>query len=147
MSNQTDHCIDVCNQLLRGERSAIETYDQAIAKYAGKPQIPILERIRTEHVQSVSALEQNVSTMGGSPDRDSGAWGGLTKTIQSTANLLGVDSAVQSLMTGERIGEKNYRDALDDEKVMAECKTLIRTELLPRVEEHIRTLETAQESS
>jgi hypothetical protein len=31
--SDTEHCIKVCNSLLRGEISAVETYDKAIEKY------------------------------------------------------------------------------------------------------------------
>jgi hypothetical protein len=48
-----DHCIDVCNRLLRGERSAVETYDKAIEKYGSEPAAATLRRIRDEHALAV----------------------------------------------------------------------------------------------
>ena len=139
--NDTEHCIKVCNQLLRGERSAVETYDQAIKKHGDSPVIAELTRIREEHVQSVSRLQDSVRQMGGQPDGDSGAWGAFAKTIQGTSNLFGAESAVASLQRGEEHGRSDYEDALADPKVMDTSKAMIRDELLPRVHRHIATLE------
>lgn len=135
------HCIDVCNGLLRGEIAAVETYGKAIEKYIDSPSIAELRRIRTEHSRAVTLLTENVRSMGGKPDNDSGAWGIFASAVQNTANLLGVDSAVESLKKGEESGRKDYQDALLDDKVMTGCKNLIREELLPPVMNHIASLE------
>lgn len=141
MNDHHEHCIDVCNSLLRGELSAVETYDQAIEKYDDEPIVAELQRIRREHAKASARLAENVRSMGGVPDHSSGAWGTFTQAIQGAANLLGADSAVESLRQGEQKGQKDYEDALDDDEVMMECKGMIRDELLPRIHQHISTLE------
>lgn len=137
----TEHCIDVCNRLLRGERSAVETYNLAIERHPESPARPDLERIRMDHQDSVNRLAQNVRQMGGVPDDDSGAWGMFARGVQSAANLFGAESAVSNLQNGEEHGRNDYEDALEDEDVMPDCKAMIREELLPRVQRHIATLE------
>jgi hypothetical protein len=144
---KSDHCIDVCNQLLRGERSAIETYDQAIKNFANDPAAPKLSRIREEHVDSVAVLEENVRSMGGHADQEAGVWGALANTVQGAANLFGTNSAREALQTGEKAGKKGYEEALEDAGVMAECKEMIRSHLLPAVDEHIGTLERLQKAA
>lgn len=136
----TQHCIDVCNRLLRGELSAVETYNRAIEKFSTEPEVVGLSRIRDEHLRSVNRLEENVRGMGGHPDMDSGTWGTFAKAIQSTANLFGENSAVCTLRTGEKSGCEDYERALEDEDVLPECKEMIRAELLPRVQGHIDAL-------
>ncbi|WP_193212903.1 DUF2383 domain-containing protein [Luteolibacter marinus] len=135
-----EHCIDVCNSLLRGELSAVETYNQAIEKHAGTPEATELARVRDEHARSVAKLRANVSEMGGIPSTDSGAWGIFAKAVQGTANLFGEDSALAALKQGEEHGRKEYHEALADDEVMTECKELFRSDLLMRIEEHIATL-------
>jgi len=144
MSNTNQHCIDVCNSLLRGELSAVETYTQAIEKYPTDPKVSELQSIRREHVEASAILTQNVRSMGGIPDTDSGAWGMFAKTVQGTANFFGAGSAVESLLQGEESGRHDYENALEDEKVMVECKVMIREELLPKVRQHIARLEQLQ---
>jgi uncharacterized protein (TIGR02284 family) len=139
--NNTEHCIKVCNDLLRGEHSAVETYSQAIDKYGDNPAISELSAIREEHRQSVVRLTENVRQMGGQPDTDSGAWGSVTMAIQGAANLFGAESAVAALQRGEEKGLQDYEDALADPGVMDGCKTMIREELVPRTRRHIATLE------
>ncbi len=144
-SEDTEKCIKTCNSLLRGELSAVETYNQAIEKHAGTAATSELMRIRDEHRQAVSRLTTNVREMGGQPDTDSGAWGAFSNAIQGAANLFGAESAISSLQRGEEHGRNDYRDALEDEHVMESCKNMIRTELLPATESHIATLERLEE--
>lgn len=141
-----EHCIDVCNGLLRGERSAIETYDKAIASF-GAEAPPELNRIRDEHVDAAVMLEENVTSMGGTPDLEAGPWGAFAATVQGAANVLGKNTALEALQTGERTGKRDYEKALEDEEVMDECKNMIRANLLPRVTEHISVLERIQEAA
>ena len=58
----TKACIDVCNSLLRGELSAVETYSLAINRYVGKPAVTELQKIRTEHALS-AASSGEISTI------------------------------------------------------------------------------------
>ena len=103
-----EDCIETCNKMLRGERSAVETYDMAIDKFASDPVIEKLSAIRNDHAKSVADLEKNVIEMGGVPDRDSGAWGEFAQLVQAAANLIGEQSAVTSLKQGEEKGQSDY---------------------------------------
>ena len=138
------HCIDICNSLLRGERSAVETYDDAIDKFENESAAAELARIREEHARAAMTLEENVRSMGGQPDTDSGAWGTLASTVQKAASLLGSHSALEALQAGEKSGKKSYETALADAEVMPQCKKIIQSTLLPSVNEHIKTLERLQ---
>lgn len=122
----------------------METYTQAIEKYPTDPKVSELQSIRREHVEASAILTQNVRSMGGIPDTDSGAWGVFAKAVQGTANFFGTGSAVESLLQGEESGRHDYENALGDDKVMVECKVMIREELLPKVRQHIARLEQLQ---
>jgi hypothetical protein len=145
--NTTEHCIEVCNKLLRGERSAVETYDLAIRKFGNDSAMTELNRLREHHVDAVAALEENVLSMGGQPDASAGAWGVFANTVQGAANLFGANSALEALQKGEQSGLGDYQKALEDEDVMAECKTLIQCRLLPRTAEHVTTLDRLQKAA
>lgn len=136
----TEHCINACNRLLRGEISAIETYTQAIYKFCTEPEVALLEGIRHEHIISANRLRENVREMEGTPSNDSGAWGVWAKAVEGAAQLMGNTAALKALQEGEEHGEKEYEQALGDDEVLAECKEMIRTELLPRQRRHIATL-------
>lgn len=140
-SNTHDACIDVCNDLLRGEISAVETYDQAIHKYADHPAAIALERMRNEHRDSAMRLRANVVSMGGQPAINSGSWGNFAKIVESAAALFGESSAIAALKQGEEHGIDQYMAALGNPDVENEAKTLITTQLLPRLRTHIQALE------
>ncbi len=146
MDTQNEHCIKICNCLLRGELSAVETYTQVINKHGSSNVVEELRRIRSDHSKSANQLSANVRSMGGQPNSDSGAWGIFATAVQATANLFGTDSAIDSLRRGEESGRSDYQDALLDDEVMADCKALIREDLLPRVIFHIAALENLEKS-
>lgn len=142
-STETLHtkCIEICNALLRGELAAVDSYGKVIAKYSDLPQASELRRIRSDHSKSVALLRENILEMGGTPEEGSGAWGIFAAAVQGTANLLGTDSAIESLKKGEENGRTDYQEALLSDEVLRECKHLIREDLLPPVMKHIAVLE------
>ena len=141
-----EKCIDVCNSLLRGELSAVETYEQAIKKFEGESEVTLLTEMRMSHQQSLQRLHDNVVEMGGAPTTDSGAWGTFANSIQAAAGLFGENAALSSLIQGEQHGIRDYESALENEDVMPECKDFIRTELLPRTKINLTTLEALRDS-
>jgi hypothetical protein len=134
------HCISVCNALLRGELSAVETYSQAIRRFESQPQAQGLDRIRAEHQRCADLLRRTVLSMGGAPVRCSGAWGTFTRTVQGAADLFGQAVALRSLMEGERYGNGRYTLALGDRRMLPASRGLIREQLLPRAREHVDAL-------
>jgi len=118
MNTPNEPCIKVCNSLLRGELSAIETYGQAIRKHSDSPAAERLRDIRSEHITAAKLLADNVREMGGEPETDSGGWGVFAKTVQGTANLFGPGSAIESLQKGEEAGRGDYESALDRKSVV-----------------------------
>lgn len=134
-------CIDVCNRLLRGEISAVETYDQALEKFQDEPGQSLLQKIRDDHEVSVSALEDHIASMGATPDSESGIWGGFVQAVEGTAKMLGESPALKILQTGEEHGIQEYQEALSDDGVMEEIKSEIRSSLLPRLKKHLSLLQ------
>ena len=137
MAVQTDNL----NSLLRGELAATETYQQALAKVGTETWAAPLRKIHEDHRAAANTLRQHVHGFGGKPDQDSGAWGAFAKTVEGTAKLFGNTAALKALKEGEEHGIHTYEDALLDQDVAEECKTLIRSTLLPQTREHIATLD------
>lgn len=133
--------IDACNELLRGEISAVETYTRAIEKFGAADEDGMLIRIRADHEETVRELRKLVMEAGGEPSQGSGPWGGFAKAVEGTATLLGETPALKVLQEGEEHGLKEYRDALDDPEVSPDLKALIRDELIPGLNDHIIELQ------
>lgn len=138
----SEPCIEVCQKLLRGELSAIETYSQAVDKFQDSPEeCETLEQILMEHQDSADDLREHLLEMEAVPDTDSGAWGSFAKAVEGTAKLLGESAALLALREGEEHGIREYKEALVGTDAMEEAKDLIRETLLPRLESHLPLLE------
>ena len=56
--------------------------------------------------------------------------------------LMGNDTALKALAQGEEHGISEYKEALNDDAVAADLKKLIKSSLLPKQQEHLKSLNT-----
>src|SRR5262245_59040829 len=110
------------NRLLRGELSAVETYEQALHKCDGTPCAGTLRAILQQHRDSVATLREHVLHHGGDPSTSSGPWGTWTHVVTGAAKVLGTRTTFRALREGEEIGVKEYEAALADAEVANDCK-------------------------
>lgn len=129
------------NSLLRGELSAVETYEQALLQVPSGPGRPELRRIAEEHRQAAEVLRRHIVERGGKPAIDSGTWGTVVRTVEGAAKLLGTGTALHVLRSGEEHGVNSYESALQDANMDDECKQLIRSTLLPQTQAHLPVLD------
>ncbi len=133
--------VEPLNRLLRGELSAVETYEQALGKVGNKTYAQELERIRAEHLDAVESLRQEIRSFGGIADESSGVWGLWAQTVEGTATLFGEAAALKALKEGEEHGLKEYRTVLEDNELRAKFRSLLAGEMQTRQIEHIAILE------
>jgi len=131
---------DAMNSLLRGELSAIESYDQALEKFPDEPAIAELRLIRREHFNASCELRDRIRAYGGDPAETSGAWGVFASAVAGTAKAFGWKAELAALKQGEEHGINSYESALDNEDIAHECRDMIRGELLPMCRQHAAAL-------
>ena len=143
MATTTATNLETLNSLLRGEMSALETYRQAIEKLddAKAPGSAELHSLRRDHRDAADALWHHIEGHGEKPSETSGAWGAFAKAVTGTAKLFGNTAALKALKEGEEHGVKDYEAALKDEHLPAECKNLIKGQLLPKQREHVTVID------
>jgi len=129
-----DQTIDQLNSFLRGELSAVETYDQALAKLQDFPQRPTLEECERSHAERARLLAEEVRRLGGEPSESAGIWGTFAKAVEGTAAALGTKAAIAALEEGEDHGRDDYKRDL--EKLELSARTIIESRILP---EQLRT--------
>jgi hypothetical protein len=129
------------NSLLRGEISAIETYHQAIEKIGENNHLAEIRRLHDDHIEAANILRKHIHGHGGDPAKGSGAWGAFAKAVAGTAKLFGNAAALKALKEGEEQGIFEYENALKDDELPADCKSLIETKLLPQTKAHIPVLD------
>lgn len=140
---QTGSDLEALNTMLRGELSAVETYDQSLSKFdQGHEEARTeLTRIRGEHQSNVTALQAKVREHGGEPSTGSGPWGSFTQVVTAGAKLLGPQTTLAALKTGEEHGINDYQSVLDNPRVAEAVKATIRDSYLPAAREHVRALD------
>jgi len=128
------------NSLLRGELSAVETYDQAMRRLEDHTVLIDLRQIREEHAGAVAALREAVARFGGEPTGSSGPWGTFASAVTGEDGMLGPATVLSALVQGEEHGVNEYEDALTNPDVDPDCKDAIRGKLLPQTRQHIDEL-------
>ncbi|MFW7379349.1 MAG: DUF2383 domain-containing protein [Oligoflexus sp.] len=135
------------NELLRGEISAQETYQQVLEKVDEDPlQVQELRRIHQDHTEAAELLRREISKEGGSPENESGMWGGFAKAVTGTAKVFGDKAALKALKEGEEHGFKSYQRALEDEGLSQDDKQLISSRLIPLQQQHIQIIDRFMEA-
>jgi uncharacterized protein (TIGR02284 family) len=129
MNNEVKQDIDHLNSFLRGERSAVETYEQCIEKIDDPMVCQQLEQFRNSHAQRVQKLSARITTLGGVPDDDSGMWGSFAKLVEGGAKIFGKDAAIAALEEGEDHGVKDYSRDLED--LTPATRQFVATEIVP----------------
>lgn len=119
--------IDQLNELLRGEISAVETYDQAVSKTEDTGALAVLRENKASHASRVDILRTEVVKLGGEPANGSGAWGAFAKAVQGGAKVFGESAAIAALEEGEDHGLKQYRS--DD--LSPSTRMFVDSKLLP----------------
>ena len=139
MTNQD--CAKIGNTLLRGELSALETYDQAIDKYPAAKETSTLQAIRQEHIQNAETLKGLIQETGAAPTEGPGSWGGFARSVESGSQMLGRKAALGALLQGEKQGKRDYEEALRKKSLPEDWRETIRDHLLSRQCRHINELE------
>lgn len=121
--------IEILNSLLRGEIAAVETYGQAIESVEDPMVRSVLETNQASHANRVQTLQLEVVRLGGTPDEESGVWGGLAKAVQGGANLFGRAATLASLVEGEEHGLADYRG--EHPNLSSTSRSILRNELYP----------------
>lgn len=121
--------VEQLNSFLRGELSAVETYDQVLGKIEEPGLRQRLVDGRNSHERRVTMLRDRIRSLGGEPSADSGAWGSLAKAIEGGAKAFGKSAAVSALEEGEDHGLADYQRDL--EELSAETRSFVVSSLLP----------------
>lgn len=135
LHTDTQKVISNLNSLLRGEISAVETYDQALGHLADR-NVDDLIANRDCHRKRVDLIANNIRQHGGTPDTTSGVWGGFARMVERGASLISDRTVVAALEEGEDRGLAQYRQPgdLDPSSIQ-----LIETVLMPKqLETHER---------
>lgn len=129
MERNTEQDIKQLNSFLRGELSAVETYQQCIEKVENEQVRSQLLGLQESHRSRAILLQERILGLGGEPEQSAGAWGSLAKAVQGGATIFGAAAAVSVLEEGEDHGLKDYRK--DVENLSPAERQFVESRLLP----------------
>ena len=131
----TKSSVDQLNSFLRGEMSAVETYQQAIDKLEAfsTSRDQLLVNLKS-HQDRVMMLRDAIIQLGGEPAEGSGPWGAFAKVVEGGAKAFGEKAAVAALEEGEDHGLADYKRGLDDTDLDPQSRSLVVSKLLPEQE-------------
>lgn len=130
MATTHDKDVEHLNSFLRGELSAVETYDQALEKLSDEPIVAApLRSCRTSHQRRADLLRTEIQRLGGKPANGSGTWGSFAKLVEGGAKMFGKKAAISALEEGEDHGRDDYQGELDE--LSPTVRGFVQTQLLP----------------
>ena len=107
--------------LIKGERSAVETYRQVLEKYGTDPRLDKLREFSVDHKNAVRDLTAGAKVHDVDIPETSGAWGSWAKIFTGAAKKVGEPTALKALRDGEEHGLKLYQDALEKKSSIINC--------------------------
>jgi demethoxyubiquinone hydroxylase (CLK1/Coq7/Cat5 family) len=131
-STTKDASVEKLEECLRGELSAVETYELALKGIDHVGLHHTLQEILASHARRTELLSEKIGRLGADPPKSSGIWGAFAKVVQAGADLLGDRAAIAALEEGEDRGLRLYKENL--EGCNAKTRKLIETKLLPEQE-------------
>ncbi len=137
VAQESNDCI---NEILRGEISAQEAYDQVFEAIKDDPEVTRLDQLRADHSTAVEYWKNQAHSEMSYPEQTSGVWGTAVEAFVGASKLLGQKAALSALKKGEEHGLENYRKMLDREDLTPVQKNEIRNNFIPCQQEHITTL-------
>lgn len=133
--------VEALNQIVRGEVSAIEAYEQVLEKIKSSPERDRLREFLTTHLKNREYWERQVQMEAIVPDTQSGPWGFVVQAFVGAAKLFGNTSTLMALKQGEEYGLKEYRQLLENPEIDAEDKRYISRVIIPSLEVHLTSID------
>ena len=140
MATLNDDMVGKLNSFLRGEISAVETYQQALDRVTDPSVRSQLQDCEQDHRQRIVLLRERITSLGGTPAQGSGLGGVWAKLVQGGGGLLGEKTALEALEEGEDHGLNDYRRDL--EELDGETRSWVESNILPKAERTHGTLST-----
>ena len=128
------------DELIRGEISAVESIRTVLPKIKDSSERTRLEQMLQDHVRAVDQLKRFAKKKFEDKASTSGPWGAFTKAFAGGASFFGDKVALNALKVGEQHGINEYQEAIKDDSINQEVRSLIQTDLLPNQEKHLQMI-------
>ena len=138
----TDGETRVLSSLLRYEASAVDAYSRILGRFtdpAYQLAVNVLARIRDEHIEAVGVLaEREVGS--DEPELLDAGGDGFAPSLGGPQKLTGLQATLAALKRAEQHGLLAYEKAVRCDAVSLQFAQMIRSDLLPRTQDHVKAL-------
>ncbi|MCO5142326.1 MAG: hypothetical protein M9962_04455 [Oligoflexia bacterium] len=136
---------DALKNILQGEISAVEAYDEAIRKLSDDEKVTEeydLSIIRQHHINAVNFWKLHLVSNSDAEEKNitSGIWGTVVEIALQTANFIGHTTLLNTLRDGEVMGLDQYQELLKNPSIPPLCKTHVKETIIPNIDMHIQRL-------
>ena len=128
------------DELIRGEISAVESINAVLSNIKDPSEKSALVQMLQDHQGAVEKLKRYAEPKFQAKAKTSGPWGAFTTAFAGGASFFGDKAALTALKIGEQHGLNEYQQAIKDDSINMEVRTLIENELLPNQERHLQTI-------
>ncbi len=128
------------DEILRGEMSAKDAYEQVIAEVHSTQELEKLIQFKSEHEKAVIFWQNQARFNGSLPNIDPGIWGSVVDTFIGISKIAGEGPALMALKKGEEYGLNLYKKSLKSKKLSTNQKRYIREEFVPKQRRHIEII-------
>ncbi len=129
---------DRLNTLLRGELSAVETYELALREFEFDADTTAsLRDCLRSHLRRSETLRHIICRQGGVPSDVFGIWGSLAGVLEMPPQARSRSSVIEALHRGETYARRDYEGEADQGALSKPVRVLLGTQLAP---EQRRTL-------
>lgn len=128
------------NEILRGEISAVEAYEQVLEKVNKAPETYRLREFHDDHEEACRFWREQLQLRGSLPSQSSSIWGTVVEAFVGASKLLGEETALQALKNGEEHGLNEYKKLLESKELSSLQKNMIKERFIPMQERHIDSI-------
>ena len=128
------------DELIRGEISAVESINAVLGRVKDQGEVNALQQMLQDHQRAVEKLKTYAEAKFETKAQSSGPWGAFATAFAGGASFFGDKAALAALKVGEQHGLNEYQEAIKDNSINPEVRSLIQSELLPNQERHLQTI-------
>jgi uncharacterized protein (TIGR02284 family) len=126
--NDAHHDIKILNSLIETTLDSADGYSEAAKKTANASYKNLFEQWAAERRQIVSSLQNQVRSLGGTPDDDGSVLAAghrMFLKLRDTVSSKGDESVIDEVERGEDFIKAKYETALEDDDLSATVRDLV----------------------
>lgn len=131
---------EAMKDLVRGIRSANETYVQVLKDFGSDASMDDLRKISSEHKENARIILNEAKAQNIDVPESSGVWGTWAEAVTGAAKVINKKMALKALREGEEHGLKQYTELQSKRDIPESLRNSLTAKLIPRQKMRIDTL-------